>query len=61
MEANDWPSAINYLEKAVDTGNRKSSGRAAHNLAVVYEILGDYDKAKEFGPSRHGEYTKQGF
>jgi tetratricopeptide (TPR) repeat protein len=60
MEANDWPSAINYLEKAVDTGNRKSSGRAAHNLAVVYEILGDYDKAKEWAQQAWGIYRNKG-
>lgn len=45
MEANDWPSSISYLEKAVSTGHRKTKGRAAHNLAVVHEILGDFENA----------------
>lgn len=60
MEANDWPSAIAYLEKAVESGNRKSRGRAAHNLAVVYEILGDYDTARTWAQQAWGVYHNKG-
>jgi hypothetical protein len=60
MEANDWPSAISYLEKAVNIGNRKSRGRAAHNLAVVHEILGDYDTAKYWAQQAWGVYRNKG-
>ncbi len=59
MEANDWPSAIAYLEKALESGNRKSRGRAAHNLAVVYEILGDYDTARTWAQQAWGVYQKK--
>lgn len=46
MEANDWEGAKNFLQKAIESGHRKTRGKAAHNLAVVYEILGDIDSAR---------------
>jgi hypothetical protein len=48
MELNDWDRAIAALEKAVQSDKRKVRGRAAHNLAVIYEILGDLHRAKEW-------------
>jgi hypothetical protein len=53
MEANDWDSAIEELNVALENGrHRKVRGRAAHNLAVVYEILGDLPKAREYSDGR---------
>ncbi len=60
MEANDWPSAIAHLERALESGNRKSRGRAAHNLAVVYEILGDFDSARYWAQQAWGIYRNKG-
>ncbi len=59
MEVNDWDSAIPALEEATGSGKRKVRGRAAHNLAVVYEILGDYEKAKEWAQKAWGNYRNK--
>jgi tetratricopeptide (TPR) repeat protein len=67
MEVNDWDAAIPALEEATNSRKRKVRGRAAHNLAVIYEILGDYEKAKEWAQKAWGmhrnkdskEYTYQ--
>ena len=60
MEVNDWNAAIENLNRAVETGNRKTRGRAAHNLAVVYEILGDLEGAKNWAQSAWGMYRNKG-
>ncbi len=49
MEVNDWDRAISALKKALETGDIKTMGRAAHNLAVVYEILGANSGAGDTG------------
>jgi hypothetical protein len=59
MQLNDWDKAIADLKKATDTGNRKARGRAAHNLAVVYEILGDLETAKEWTTVAWGRYKEK--
>jgi hypothetical protein len=57
MEANDWDAAIEALNRALETGrHRKVKGRAAHDLAVVYEILGDLGKAREYAQMAWGKY-----
>ena len=56
MEVNDWNNAIQALEKAVNNGKTKTRGRAAHNLAVVYEILGNLDQAKSWAQSAYAKY-----
>jgi hypothetical protein len=60
MEVNDWNSAIDYLSKGVEAGNRKSAGRSAHNLAVVYEITGDLESAKNWSQKAWGVYRNKG-
>jgi hypothetical protein len=59
MEANDWERAIAALEKAEALGHRKTKGKAAHNLAVVYEILGDLNLAKEWASTAWGKYKNK--
>lgn len=56
MQLNDWDRAISALERALQSVKRKARGRAAHNLAVVYEILGDLPKAKEWTTVAWGQY-----
>lgn len=60
MEANDWDRAIENLSKAVETGRRRIQGRAAHNLAVVYEILGDLETSKKWAQEAWGMYRNKG-
>ena len=59
MEVNDWDRAIEALGKAVDTGHPKTKGRAAHNLAVVYEILGNLEEAKKWASEAWGRYGEK--
>ena len=59
MESNDWDRAIAALERAAEAGHHKTRGRAAHNLAVVYEILGDLDQAKEWASTAWGRYKNK--
>jgi len=56
MEVNDWDRAIEALTEAVETGHYKTKGRAAHNLAVVYEILGNLEEAKKWASEAWGRY-----
>ncbi|HDZ42054.1 MAG TPA: hypothetical protein ENH59_10315 [Bacteroidetes bacterium] len=48
MQLNDWDRAIAALERALEPDKRKVRGRAAHNLAVINEILGNLHQAKEW-------------
>jgi hypothetical protein len=60
MEVNDWDAAKSSLMKAVETGRkRKTRGRAAHNLAVVYEIQGDLEEAKAWAQTAWGKYKNK--
>lgn len=59
MEINDWPNAISALEKAIQNGKRKVKGRASHNLAVVYEILGNFDNAKKYAQDAYARYRNK--
>lgn len=59
MEANNWDAAIEALQRAVETGKRKVKGRAAHDLAIVYEILGDYPQAKIWAQNAWGKYANK--
>jgi hypothetical protein len=59
METNDWDAAIDALSAAFENGHRKTRGRAAHNLAVVNEILGNLDQAKEWASKAWGGYKEK--
>ena len=59
MEVNNWDAANEALLKAVYSKKRKTRGRAAHNIAVVYEILGDYDIAKKWAQDAWGKYENK--
>ncbi len=56
MEVNDWDAAITALQYALENGHRKTRGRAAHNLAVVYEITGQLDLARETAQMGWGKF-----
>ncbi len=59
MEVNDWDSAIESLTNAMNDRHRKVKGRASHNLAVVYEILGDYPQAKKWAQDAWAKYKNK--
>ena len=60
MEANDWDRALEALLRAEKNGHKKTKGKAAHNLAVVYEILGDLEKANDWAATAWGKYKNKG-
>jgi len=59
MQLNDWDKAIVDLTRATESGKTKTRGRAAHNLAVIYEILGDLQTAKEWTSEAWGRYKEK--
>ena len=60
MEVNDWDAAISAFTEAVETGRkRKIRGRAAHNLAVIFEIQGDLQEAKSWAQTAWGKYKNK--
>lgn len=48
--------AIGIWKEVVTNGNRKAAGRAAHNIAVSYEVLGDTQKALEWAQRAYRDY-----
>lgn len=60
MEVNDWEAAKSALLRAIETGKkRKTLGRAAHNLAVVFEIEGNLPEAKTWAQAAWGKYKNK--
>ncbi len=59
MEVNDWEAAIELLNETVESGKRKAKGRAAHNLAVIYEIKQDLPEAKKWAQAAWGKYNNK--
>jgi hypothetical protein len=58
-EVGDWKNAIDEWTKIVNTGKRKHAGRAAFNIAVGYEVLGDMEKAKQWAARSHTEFQEK--
>jgi hypothetical protein len=58
-EVADWNNAIKSWSKVVDKGDRKDAGRAAFNIAVAYEVLGDLEKAKEWASRSYTEFEEK--
>jgi tetratricopeptide (TPR) repeat protein len=58
-EVADWKGAINAWMKVVDKGDKKDAGRAAYNIAVAYEVLGDLETAKEWAARSHTEFEEK--
>lgn len=48
MAAEDWDKAIVLLKPLAEGQSRKEAARAAYNLAVVYEAIGDLTAAKRW-------------
>jgi hypothetical protein len=59
MEVNDWEAAKEALFQAVETGHRKTKGKAAHNLAVVFEIEGNLEEAKAWAQEAWGRHKNK--
>jgi hypothetical protein len=59
-EVADWEGAIVSWEKAIEKGKKdKDKGRAALNIAVAYEVLGEMGKALEWAARSYTEYGEK--
>jgi tetratricopeptide (TPR) repeat protein len=52
----DWNGAIESWTRALEA-RRKIAGRAAYNIAVGWEVLGEIEKAKEWASRAYTEYN----
>lgn len=55
-DVNDWSSAIDQWKEIVMIAPPKSAGKAAYNIAIGYEVLGDFDQAKSWAQKAYVEY-----
>jgi tetratricopeptide (TPR) repeat protein len=58
-EVADWHNAIKAWTKVVEKGDHKDAGRAAYNIAVAYEVLGDLEMAKDWAARSHTEFEEK--
>ncbi|MFO8066866.1 MAG: DUF6340 family protein [Bacteroidales bacterium] len=53
---NDWEGAMEAWHKSVKSSKRKTAGRSAYNLALMYEIMGDLETAKQWAQKAYIDY-----
>ncbi|MBN2484711.1 MAG: hypothetical protein JXB34_01935 [Bacteroidales bacterium] len=58
-EVADWHGAIESWTKALDDKKKKVRRRAAFNIAVGYEVLGDLEMAKTWASKAYTEYGEK--
>ena len=59
-EVADWKGAIESWQMAIKKGKKdKDKGRAAFNIAVAYEVLGDFDQALEWASKAYTVYGEK--
>jgi tetratricopeptide (TPR) repeat protein len=57
-EVADWNGAIEDWTRALNA-KRRIAGRAAYNIAVGWEVLGDIEKAKEWASRAYTDYNEK--
>ena len=55
----DWKGAIDSWTKVLDAKKKKARRRAAYNISVGYEVLGDVKLAKEWASKAFTEYGEK--
>jgi tetratricopeptide (TPR) repeat protein len=55
-KVSDWEGAHDAWMKALNNPDFKIAGRACYNLAMIYEIWGELDKAKEYAQRSYTEF-----
>ena len=53
---NDWEGAREAWHESVNSRRRKTAGRSAYNLALMYEIAGELDIAREWAQYSYTDY-----
>ena len=57
-EVANWNGAIESWTRALNA-KRRIAGRAAFNIAVAYEVLGDLEKAREWASKSYVEFNEK--
>jgi len=55
----DWENAGKAWLEVTKSGNQKEKGRACFNLALVHEVYGELEKAKEWATRAYTEYGER--
>lgn len=55
-QVNDWNGAAENWLRSTQSRNRKVAGKAAYNLALAYEVLGDLENAKKWVMISYADY-----
>ncbi len=59
-EVGQWDLAVQTWRKSLSKPtNKKDAGRLAYNLAVGYEVLGDFEKAREWASRAYVNYDNK--
>ncbi len=53
---NEWNDAINTWQNALNSPHKKDPGRAAYDIAVGYEVLGNLELALEWAKKAYTKY-----
>lgn len=51
-----WKEAIDVWESGLNHARTKEAGYLAYNIAIAYEVLGDFDTAKEWAQTSYVRY-----
>ncbi len=55
-DVNKWDEAIESWKSGLGTAPHKEAGYLAYNIAIGYEVLGDYDEAVKWAQDAYTEY-----
>lgn len=55
-DVNDWQGAIDSWKSAVNYAKRKDAGKLCYNIAIAYEVLGDFNNAKQWASRAYVDF-----
>jgi hypothetical protein len=55
-DVNKWEEAVNTWKSAINKAKPKEAGKIAYNIAVGYEVLGDYGSALTWAQDAYTKY-----
>jgi tetratricopeptide (TPR) repeat protein len=55
-DVNNWKGAIETWERGIPFARIKEAGKLSYNIAVAYEVLGDFDQAKNWASRAFVDY-----
>ncbi len=55
-DVGQWERALETWESGLDRARRKEAGYLAHNIAIAYEVLGDFSNAIKWAEQAYAHY-----